>query len=106
MPNASEAGAAKADRRAACEFIADYHQTQLRSLLEHVRFGFAQLDRGEIDEFELDDLIHRYKRAAKELWKLCGSSGAQWERAANTLKYLRERDDEPDWWEASAPTRD
>jgi hypothetical protein len=33
-----------------------------------VREGFARLDAGEIDAFELDDLIHHYKRSARELW--------------------------------------
>jgi hypothetical protein len=65
----------KATRRAAHELIAAYHQEQLGALLERVRDGFAQLDRGEIDEFDLDDLIHRYKRAAGDLWKFCGSTG-------------------------------
>ena len=96
----------KAKRRAARELIAGYHQEQLRALLERVRYGFAQLDSGEIDEFELDDLIHRYKRAAAELWKFCGSTGGQWLQAANTLAYLREQGEEPDWWARSAPGRE
>jgi hypothetical protein len=95
----------KADRRSARELIAAYHQSELRALLEHVRVGFAQLDAGEIDEFDLDALIHHYKRSAAELWKFCGSSGGQGQRAANTLRYLREHDDEPDWWEIGAPRR-
>ena len=95
----------KADRRASRELIAAYHQTQLRALLEHVRAGFAQLDAGDIDEFDLDDLIHHYKRSAAELWKFCGSSGGQWQQAANTLTYLREHGEEPDWWEMGAPRR-
>ena len=95
----------KADRRAARELIAAYHQSELRALLEHVRGGFAQLDSGEIDEFELDALIHHYKRSAAELWKFCGSSGGQWQQAANSLRYLREQGDEPDWWEQGAPRR-
>jgi hypothetical protein len=70
-----------------------------------VRTGFAQLDAGEIDEFELDEVIHRYKRSAAELWKFCGSSGGQWQQAANTLRYLRERGEEPDWWERGSPRR-
>jgi hypothetical protein len=85
--------------------IAAYHQEQLRALLERVREGFARLDAGEIDVFELDDLIHRYKRSATELWKFCGSSGGEWEQAAGTLAYLRERGEEPDWWEAGASRR-
>jgi hypothetical protein len=83
--------------------IAAYHEEQLRALLERVREGFARLDASEIDAFELDDLIHRYKRSAAELWKFCGSSGGQWERAAGTLAYLREQGEEPDWWDAGAP---
>jgi hypothetical protein len=97
--------AEKADRRASRELIAKYHQSQLRALLEHVRDGFTRLDAGDIDEFELDELIHRYKRSATELWKFCGSSGGQWQQAASALTYLREQGDEPDWWESGAPLR-
>jgi hypothetical protein len=96
----------KAARRAARELIATYHQEQRGALLDQVRDGFAQLDRGEIDEFDLDDLIHRYKRAAADLWKFCGSSGGQWLQAANRLTYLREQGEEPDWWARSAQRRD
>lgn len=108
MAEAGRAGASgeKARRRAARQLIAAYHQEQLRALLEHVREGYAQLDAGEIDEFDLDDLIHRYKRAAVELWKFCGSTGGQWLQAANTLAHLRERGEEPDWWARSAPRHD
>ena len=95
----------KAERRAARELIGAYHQEQLRGLLEHVRAGFVRLDAGEIDEFDLDDLIHHYKRSASELWKFCGSSGGQWLQAARILEYSRERGDEPDWWEAVAAPR-
>jgi hypothetical protein len=97
--------AEKAERRAARELIAAYHESQLRTLLEHVRTGFTELDAGEIDEFDLDDVIHHYKRSAAELWKFCGSSGGQWQQAANTLRYLREHGEEPDWWESGAPRR-
>jgi hypothetical protein len=33
------------------------HQSELRTRLEHVHAGFNQLDAGEIDEFDLDDVI-------------------------------------------------
>ncbi len=92
----------KARRRAARERIAAYHQQQLHSLLERVRDGFAQLESGDIDEFDLDAIIHRYQRAAAALRDFCGSSGGQWLQAANMLAYLRERDEEPDWWADSA----
>jgi hypothetical protein len=97
--------AGEADRRDARALIAAYHQAQLRTLLEHVRTGFNELDAGTIDEFELDDLIHRYQRSATELWKFCGSSGGQWLQASNALAYRRAQGDEPDWWEIGAPRR-
>jgi hypothetical protein len=97
--------AEKAERRAARQFIAAYHQSKLRALLEHVRAGFGQFDAGEIDEFDLDDVIHHYQRSAVQLWKFCGSSGGQWLQAANSLRYLREQGDEPDWWERGTPRR-
>lgn len=93
----------KVQRRAAQAKIAAYHDEQLRALVEHVREGLLQLDAGEIDVFELDDVIHRYKRAAKALWSFCGSTESQWVQAANVLAFRRERGEEPDWWAASAP---
>ena len=100
MSEASE-GRERARRRQARQIVGAYHEQQLRVLLEHVRDGFARMDRGEIDPFELDDVIHHYKNAARELWKFCGSSGGEWEGAARTLEYLREQgEDLPDWWAA------
>jgi hypothetical protein len=103
--DANRRSAEEAERRAARALIAAYHQAELRTLLERVRDGFARLDAGDIDEFELDDVIHHYKRSAAELWKFCGSSGGEWLRAANALTYLREHGEEPDWWERGAPRR-
>jgi hypothetical protein len=96
----------KEERRAARELISSYHRAQLRALLERVRAGFVQFDQGEIDEFELDGIIHHYQRSAIELWKFCGSTGGQWLRAARNLNYFREQADEPDWWAAGTPRRD
>lgn len=104
--SANRPGDEKAKRRAAREVIGAYHRQQLRVLLEHVREGFARLDAGEVDEFELDELVHRYKRAAADLWNFCGGSGGQWLRAANALAYLREQGEEPDWWARSARRND
>lgn len=102
----SERGGERARRRAAREAIAAYHEEQLRLLLDHVRDGFARMDAGELDSFELDDLIRHYKRSARELWKFCGSGGASWERAANWLAFAREQGDElPDWWAAGEARR-
>jgi hypothetical protein len=99
-----ERTAEKAQRRAAREVVAAYHQESLRQLLDHVRAGFARLDAGEIDEFELDELIHRYKNAAAKLWSFCGSSGAHWQLAATTIQQARDRGESPrDWWQEAEP---
>jgi hypothetical protein len=102
----SGATSEKARRREARALVGAYHQEQLRVLLEHVRDGFALLDAGEIDEFELDDLVHRYKRAAGKLWTFCGSSGSQWLQAATALDYMRDQGEEHDWWAESGRHRD
>jgi hypothetical protein len=96
----------KAERQAARELVGRYHQTELRKLLDHVRDGFARLDTGEIDEFDLDQLIHQYKKAAAKLWSFCGTSGEQWLQAAKSLRYL-ENAGEPgrDWWQEATPRR-
>jgi hypothetical protein len=92
-----------ARRRAARRVVAAYHEDQLRLLLERVRAAFGRLDGGEIDAFELDEVIHHYTRSARELWKFCGSSGSQWDYAARTLEFLGETREMPDWWALGAP---
>jgi len=102
--SASSRAAEKARRQEARAVVAGYHQEELRRLLDRVRAGFAQLDAGAIDEFELDDLIHRYKKAAARLWSFCGSSGSHWVSAANAIQRWRDQGASPrDWWEEVAP---
>jgi hypothetical protein len=96
----------KARRRAARRMIGEYHEQQLRLLLDHVRDGLARMDAGEMDPFELDDLIHHYKRSARKLWSFCGSSGGAPERAALMLEWEREQGEpETDWWEVGRTRR-
>lgn len=95
----------KARRRSAQALVGAYHEARLLELLEYVREGFRSLDAGEIDAFDLDDVIHHYRRSARELWKFCGVTGADAERTAGTLEILREQDELPDWWEAGRPRR-
>lgn len=84
----------------------EYHEEQLRLLLDHVRTGFAKMDAGEIDPFDLDELIHQYKRSAQKLWSFCGSGGGASERAALHLEWEREQGEpEMDWWEVGRPRR-
>ena len=96
----------KARRRAARQTIGEYHEQQLRLLLDRVRDGFAKMDAGEIDPFGLDELIHHYKRSAQKLWSFCGSGGGAWERAAMLLEREREQGEpDTDWWEVGRPRR-
>jgi hypothetical protein len=96
----------KAERRAARELVGSYHEAELGRLLEHVRDGFARYDAGELDAFELDDLIHRYKRSARELWKFCSVSGGHAVTVARTIEDLRARNELPDWWDAGRSWRE
>jgi hypothetical protein len=66
-------GPSKPERRAARAAVGAYHEAELARLLEHVRGGLARYDVGELDAFELDDLIHHYKRATQKLWSLVKS---------------------------------
>lgn len=99
--SAADASSEKARRREADAFVAAYHQQELRALLEHVREGFARLDAGDIDEFQLDDLIHRYKRAAKNLWVFCQAGGSRSVQIAAAIAAMRGRGETRDWWAES-----
>ncbi len=95
------AGPSKAERRAARAAVGAYHEAELAGLIEHVREGLARYDTGEIDAFELDELIHHYKRATQKLWSFCTRGGA----TASTLDWMREEGELPDWWELARPRR-
>jgi hypothetical protein len=78
-------------RRAAQALVSDYHDQQLRLLLERVRGGFRALDAGEVAPVDLDELIAHYSRAARKLEQFCGLSGSGWERAARARSLQRAR---------------
>ncbi len=101
----SEQPGGKAKRRADQAMVATYHQARMADLLEHVRHGFQEYDAGRIDAFELDDVIHHYKRSAAELWKFCAVSGSRVDIVARALERIHEEDDEPDWWQLGALKR-
>jgi hypothetical protein len=64
-----------------------------------VRVG-VEIDRyraGQLDAFDVDEVIFQYSRAAKELWKFCNQVDA--EIAAS---FIREWPP-TDWWERGAP---
>jgi len=101
----SDSNRTRARRRADRAFLTTYHEAKLADLLEHVRRGFAAYDAAEIDAFELDELIHHYKRSTQELWKFCAVSGADVERAVRALEFRKADGEELDWWELGAPQK-
>src|SRR5215207_2479537 len=98
----SEEQSEKARRRAARQLVGEYHERELARLLEHVREGFARLDAGQIDAFDLDDLIHRYKRSARELWTFCANRP---ESVIWAIEDTQSPDGDMDWWTAGEPRR-
>lgn len=97
----------KAERQADEAVVVGYHEARLADLLEWVREGFGRYDAGELDAFEMDELIHRYKKAARELWKFCGdrAHGRSAGFIARTLEEMQGRDETIDWWERGNPER-
>jgi hypothetical protein len=86
--------------------VIGYHEARLADLLERVRDGFERYDAGKLDAFELDELIHRYKKATRELWKFCGDvTGSRAGFIARTLEEMQERGETIDWWERGNPER-
>jgi hypothetical protein len=92
----------KSERRAARELVTRYHEAQLAGLLEHV----AAIDghrADALDVHDVDEVIHHYHRAARELWKFCwsGGIGTHIEIVARLIE--QPIDDDVDWWQSGAP---
>jgi hypothetical protein len=65
------------DRRAAREAVAEYHQARLAELVQRVGDAVDRFRAGELDAFEVDQVIFQYSRAAQELWKFCNLPDAE-----------------------------
>ena len=87
----------KAERRAARSVVANYHDAQLRELVDRVGAAIDRYRAGELDAFEFDRVLFHYSRAAKELWKFCNYLPVE---AAAAM--IPERAP-TDWWERGAP---
>ena len=99
--------ATKAERRAAQERVSAYHQAQLAGLLSHIGAAIDGYRAGEIDAYAVDETIHRYHRAAAELWKFCFArgGGAHAEFTAAVLDRMTTGAEPIDWWECATPRR-
>lgn len=90
---------AKSDRRAARDAVAAFHEEQLGELVRQVQLAIERFQAGELNTFEVDELIFQYSRAAKELWKFCSLGNVE-----ITARMIR--DDHPgNWWERGARRR-
>lgn len=89
----------KSDRRQAREAVAGYHGAKLAELVVHVAEAIDRFRGGELDAFDVDEVLFQYSRAARELWKFCNVGDV--ELTAGQL-----HDGPPiDWWERGSPTR-
>lgn len=95
----------KAERRAARESIAAYHQARLAELIEHIAAAVDRYRTGEIDAYAFDKTIHFSHRAAPELWKSCwsGGSGTHVELVAHLLDQMATDGETINWWEQATP---
>ena len=95
-----ESSGSKERRRAARALVATYHEAELAGLLEHVAEAIERYPAGELDAHDVDEVIHQYTKAARELWKFCvlGGSGSHVESLVATLEQLTAEGDRPDWW--------
>ena len=78
--------------RSARGSVSAYHQAELAKLVERVEEAVARYRAGEIDVYDVDEVIHRYSKAARKLWKFCWSrgSGSHALFAARTLDHICE----------------
>jgi hypothetical protein len=79
-----------------------YHEAELAGLIGHVAEALERYRADELDAFGVDETLHNYSKAARELWKFCfgGGSGAYLEIVASILERERASGDRRDWWGA------
>ena len=99
--------ATKAERRAARERVSAYYEAELTKLVEHVEQAIARYRAGELDVHDVDETIHRYSKATRELWKFCWGrgSGSHPLFVARTLEVWAAEAEHVDWWEEAERRR-
>lgn len=97
----------KAERRAAREHVTAYHEARLGELIEYITAAVDRYRAGEIDAYDVDEAIHHYHRAARELWKFCwsGGGGTHTEIIAHVLDRMATDGESINWWDRVAPLR-
>ena len=51
--------------------MAGYHEAKLAELVAHVAEAMDRFRSGELDAFDVDQVLFQYSRATKELWQFC-----------------------------------
>ncbi|MDP7707605.1 hypothetical protein [Mycobacterium sp. TY815] len=93
----------KAERRAAREAVAGYHEARLGELIDYVAVLIDGYRAGEVDAYAVDETIHHYHRAARELWKFCWSGGGTHiEMIAAVLDRMTTDGETINWWEQTS----
>ncbi|WP_020385532.1 hypothetical protein [Kribbella catacumbae] len=95
----------KAERRAACQQVATYHEAQLAALVQRVAEAVDRHRGGELDAFEVDQVVYQYQRAARQLWTFCQTTGSRAEFTAHIIRRMAEDSEAIDWWERGQPHR-
>jgi len=96
----------KAERRAACQRVASYHEAQLAALVQRVAEAVDRHRAGELDAFEVDEVIVQYQRAARQLWTFCQTTGARAEFTAHIIQRMTQDSGDGeaiDWRERGRP---
>lgn len=95
----------KRERQADRALVAAYHEARLGELVERVAEAVDRFRACEQNAFAVDEVIHQYQRAARELWKFCwlGGSGAGVEFTARALRDMADQGERADWWQLGAP---
>jgi hypothetical protein len=87
----------KAKRRQARDAVVDYQEARLAELVAHVTEAIDSFRGGELNAFDVDQVLFQYSRAAKELWKFCNLIDVE-----ITARHVHESPS-IDWWERGAP---
>jgi hypothetical protein len=87
----------KSERRAARSVVAEYHQAELDGLVARVGEAIDRYRAGDLDAFDVDQVLFQYSRAAKKLWKYCN-----YLQVGMAAAMIREQPPH-DWWERGAP---
>ncbi|MFN2562004.1 MAG: hypothetical protein ABR571_12000 [Jatrophihabitans sp.] len=89
----------KAQRRAARDRVAAYHEACVTALLDHLLATLDSYRAGSMNIHDADRAIHQYHRATGELWKFCFAPGVD-------VGIITTLIDEPappiDWWQRGA----